>query len=765
MRNRVRTAALFATAASLLPVFSIAQAQEKAGAVELDTVIVTAEKRSGDVQRLAAQINVVGGEALAGTTQVQDLQTLVPGIAMTQTGPFTQFNIRGVGAVVTSAYNDNAIAFNVDEIYLARPTGSHGTFFDIDRVEVLKGPQGTLYGRNATAGAINVVTNQPKFDNSFGGGVSYGNYNAVVANGFVNTYAGNTAFRLAGQIAKHDGYFDDGYDDEDSKAVRFQVKSNLTEKLTVSLGADYATQDGKNVGLTLYPYRSSDPWAIGPSSPISQAATPNIQNYGAFGGVDIENGGLRAAADWDMDWATWTTIGAYRRSDIKGTTYVGGIAITTDSEAKQWSFETRLASSTTDEDRFTWLVGLYYFKEEQNGFTTVNFGDAAVPSPPAFFPVPAGSLLRPNSGFTSVNDPTTDTSYAIFTQETFRILPKLKLTGGLRYFVEKKENEGVNTFYTSNFVPVPPLVIPATGELEWKKTNYKIGLDYELADNSLIYASVGNGWHAGGFLRGAEPGPGNPNTLPNSYEPETLTAYTIGTKNRFLDNRLQVNAEIFYWDYDNRQYTALAPINTGAPPTGFPVIDSRSVNVGKSHLQGASVDVLFQAAANTRLSATVEYMDEAKNDRNVYNVATVLGVPIGCRPLSVSLPYGYTTVDCSGSKIPFVSKWSATLGLTQRFPLSEDRAIVLDINSKLETSQLVGVNGSPLQVRGGYTRTNASLTYETEHYNVSAFVKNIEDEAVRSTTGPSYSAFDPNPPFVAQLQSPRTYGVEVSFRY
>ena len=178
----------------------------------------------------------------------EDLSRLVPALnASSAGGSNTVFFLRGVGNFSVNAYSDSAIAFNYDGVYIARPSSSSGVFYDLQRVEVLKGPQGTLYGRNATGGAINVIPNRPELGRSGGEfTASYGNYNAVNAQGAVNlAFGDNFALRASGTVVRHDPYASDGYDNQREYAGRLQALIELTPDLTVRFAADYAHQGGR----------------------------------------------------------------------------------------------------------------------------------------------------------------------------------------------------------------------------------------------------------------------------------------------------------------------------------------------------------------------------------------------------------------------------------------------------------------------------------------------------------------------------------------
>lgn len=224
---------------------------------QLQEIIVTAQRTTESVQKVPLAIAVTRPEELVrlNVVRAEDLSRIVPALVATASGgPNTSFFLRGVGNFTINSYSDPAIAFNYDGVYIGRPTSTQGFFYDLQRIEVLKGPQGTLYGRNATGGAINVLPNRPEIGVTSGTvQASYGNYNAIQAQGAINLPIGDTgAFRLAGSYNKHDGYLSDGTSDQDEFALRAQVLAELTPDLTTRIGADYSHQGAAGTGSFEY---------------------------------------------------------------------------------------------------------------------------------------------------------------------------------------------------------------------------------------------------------------------------------------------------------------------------------------------------------------------------------------------------------------------------------------------------------------------------------------------------------------------------------
>ena len=403
----------------------------------LADIVVTAQRRSENLQRTALAVSAIGGEQLqsANISQPQDLSKLVPALKLSASGGSgTQVTIRGVGNFAGNAYSEPAVAINLDGVYLARSAGPNGLFFDLERVEVLKGPQGTLYGRNATAGAINIITRKPDDQFTAEGTVSVGNYDLLRGEAAVNApLAQGIALRVAGVITRRDGYFSDGYSDDRSESIRAPLKLDPTDRLSILLSSDYTHVGGKGTGAVLAPYLDSDiPYRgsadngtnailTGASLAISGGTNPDLlPKLGKDGFVDIENWGVSATIDYAFDGARLTIIPAYRRSENDYRHYAAGFPITAHELSKATSLEVRLGSS--DDSALKWLVGGYYFDEALNFDLFANQGVA----------------------FNRTIPDLKTRSYAAFGQLTYSLTDALRLTAGGRYTHERKTQVGIN---------------------------------------------------------------------------------------------------------------------------------------------------------------------------------------------------------------------------------------------------------------------------------------------------------------------------------
>ena len=735
-----------------------------------DDIIVTAQRRSESLQNTALAVAAVGGSDLQklGVTDVTGLSKAVPSlIVQPATGTSVGFYLRGIGSLVGNAFTENPIAFNFNQVYIARPAALLGTFYDIERVEVLKGPQGTLYGRNATGGAINAIPKAPRLG-EFGAEFNFevGNYDAVRAQAAVNLPLGDTlALRVAGQVAHRDGYLSDGYDDEIGQAARGSLLWE-SGRAKVTLTADYFHQGGKGTGSVLVPsplapgappvserIGSADPISTGAlynailASPLPPPAKtdgelPGILRPKQDGFVDSEFWGVSANIDYDLDFATLSVIPAYRDSRPNYLSYNAGYYARVREVAKQKSLEVRLASNGGGPLQF--VLGGYYFDEHQAALN--HFLQGAVLS-------------------TKFSVDLSNRSSAVFGQATYEILPDFRLVGGVRYSHERKKNTTALT-QTGIFagVPVDPFnnTVPPVlvgGDRSFNKVTWKAGIEWNATADNLIYANVATGFKSGGFFIAA---------LDNSFDPEVITAYTFGSKNRFGD--LTVNLEAFYWDYTDQQVNYIGPTrNLNA--MGDVVVGSGLVttNAGASRIYGAEIEFNYRVFERGRLTANLQYLN------GKYNEFTYLAASASPNPprtacsatptvdprFPLNPPATTFLIDCSGKPQINSPKWSLNLGYEHRISLDASSELVAGARTKVESSRFLSPEYLPEQKQGGYRTSDIYLTLDKGNWSLTAFVNNVENKTVYAGT-----SLRPVYPVVFNiLRAPRTYGVRAGFAF
>jgi iron complex outermembrane receptor protein len=734
-----------------------AQAEPQEGITD---IVVTAQRRTENLQRAAIAVSAVNGDTLtqASITEATNLTRLLPSLQVAPASAFTQIYLRGVGTFGANAFAEQGVAFNLDGVYLSRPAAPAGLFYDLDRIEVLKGPQGTLYGRNATGGAINVITARPRIGQTEGFVTAeYGNYDTIRASGALNLALGpNAALRISGQHAEHDGYYNDGYDDENTTAVRGQVRYDNRSGFDATLSVDYAHVGGQGSGGTIMPLLFGDhATRLGPSDPAVLAAyaaraptfpVPQIvaRNDGYN---DNDFFGMSATVNVDLGFATLTVIPAYRDTSLDFVSYASSFLIDVTEDSNQVSLETRLAHET---DRFKWVIGAYYFDEN----------------------VTADQFFNQASNATLIQSDLDTRAYAIFGQATYSLTDTFRLTAGIRYTHENKQQDTLAV--TSPFVgfvpPGPPNFVPiilniataATTDVNFSRVTWRAGLEWDVGPRSLLYATVSTGFKSG-VLYAAQ---GR-----NYSNPETLTAYTVGIKNRFFDNTLQLNVEAFYWDYQDQQISHLGPVQVATTPGGpifGPVFTTE--NAGQATIYGAEFELQWQPTRHDVFVANLQYLHTNYDELN-YQFYSTTGAPpvLGCATTlttqtGASPQARIYNVDCSGRPVVNAPRFALNLGYQHTFDLGGSGRIIAGVDTRIESSRFLSIEFLPDGRQGSYMMSNARLTWETAsgNFSVTAFVNNLEDELVFSN-----SLQSPAKPgtIYNQIRPPRTYGLRGTFRF
>ncbi|QNA86757.1 TonB-dependent receptor [Sphingomonas sp. So64.6b] len=754
----VASGALIAATPALAQDAPVAPAEDTEVAEQgLPDIIVTAQRREESLQKAAIAVSAVAGDTLLknSISQATDLTRLVPSLQIAPASSLTQIYLRGVGTFGSNAFAEQGVAFNLDGVYLSRPAAPAGLFYDLERIEVLKGPQGTLYGRNATGGALNVITAKPKLG-EFGGNLNaeYGNYNAIKASGAINVPIGeHVAFRLAGQYAKHDGYYSDGYDDEDTQAVRGQLRGETGTGLDATLSIDYAHVGGKGSGGTIMPLLDGKN-RLGPSDPrviaeyLARSPTAPVPQISARGDGYQDNRFFGAAMtiNADLGFAKLTVIPAYRKTDLDFVSYASSFLIDVTENSDQMSLETRLSNKSGP---ISWVLGGYYFTEH----------------------ILADQFFNQASNGTRIKSRLGTDSNAFFGQATWSLTDTFRVTGGVRYTSESKtQATEAHTLPFVGFVPgVFPLVpiildipsFPKT-DVTFSKVTWKGGVEFDIGPRSLLYASVSTGFKSGALFSAEGM---------NYSRPETLRAYTIGSKNRFFDNKLQFNVEAFYWDYKDQQITHLGAVQVATTPGGpifGPVFATE--NAGAATIYGAEAELQFQPTQNDLFTANVQYL-HARYDSLQYQYYSTSGAApvVGCATalttqVGASPAARIYNVNCSGRPVVNAPTWSINAGYQHIFSLGDSGRLIAGADTRIESSRYLSIDYLALGQQGSYMMSNARLSYETANgrYSLTGFINNIENRLVFSNSlqSPAKAGTIYN-----QLRPPRTYGVRASVKF
>ena len=712
------------------------QAAKPANVAQLQEIVVTAEKRESTAQKTAASLDVIGSDTLAkqNIVQIQDLNAVLPSVQLLPFVNSIQVAIRGIESNFIDPRADPVVAVSVNGLFFDRPLPTGFAFLDVSRVEDLNGPQGTLYGRNAVGGAINIVTNQPS--NKFGGSVSAegGNYGTNNFTGVLNVPVTDTlAVRVAYGRDRRDGYLGGFYDDVNSDTARASVRWRPIDRLTVYGEADYLHQGGHGSASEAYPCNGAQPWSLtvpGTSAYISGVTAPANSGCTNFGGGKIATNGsvdsyvnaYQGHVDYDFGWMTATSItgfvGTHQR--FFDNPNADNNLNTTLSNNYDYSEEIRFAGhdQANHAGGFAWQVGGFFFDSTGNfrQTTTLAYDNPILSRIPA---VGAPSTVI----YTGLPQ----SSEAGFVQATYGVTDRLRVTGGVRF---TNDHKGVQQ--------------PGLAKLQQTETHttYKGGLEYDLGRGKLLYANVSSGYVAGGPDGGDPSLPTSPVKAPVFFQPETIYAYEVGSKNRFFNNRLQLNGDFYYYNFHNLQITAPATYNTAAHQTL--VVE----NAGGAYTYGLEFSGQFALTPADHFSASVTVA------HGVYGGAVFPETPSGV-PETTNIPAGQKLVN-----LPLAT---AQLGYDHVWRFSNGQALTASVNSKISSSYPLEY-GTPIiaayDTQPSYTMTDLNLSYsfQDNKYLLRAYINNVENTPVNvyGETGGNH---------IYGILAPRTYGGSLTVNF
>jgi iron complex outermembrane recepter protein len=750
---------MIATAAgiALLPSVAVAQTPNSAEAAQpasaradrgnLPDVIVTARLRAEDAQSVPGALSVIGGDLIdrSYTVNTQQLSLLVPSLNYSSANPRnTAFTIRGLGSsvVAVSQANDGlepGVGFYIDQVYHARPATAAFDFSDIDQVEVLRGPQGTLFGKNTTAGAISITTHLPSFTPEATEEISFGSRQflqaKVSASGPIVDDV--IAFRLSGLSTRSNGYIRNANTGEDyngigNQAVRGQLLFTPTEQLRVRLTADYTAFNADccaqvylRVGTSLRPAARQYPaLAVGLGyAPPSLNPYDRVNDIDADLGVRTSEGGTSAIVDWDVGGATLTSVSAWRfwQWDAANDRDYTGIPIQLTqhipSHQDQYSQELRIASN--GDGAFTYVGGLYFFNQTIRGRPISIYGPQAtywLLGPEPQFP----ANLLDGYGTDGATRFTTD-SYAAFGEVNWKPLPRLTLTGGLRYTYEKKHGTystivfgGLPTTTTALVNAKLSILRPQSYTARDKDGSLsgRANIAYQLTDGILGYASFARGFKSGGINMSGLPlnAQNQPVLATAVVQPERNTTYEAGIKSRLFDRRLILNLAGYYTQVRDFQATIVDSSQTVA-------LRGYLANIPKVVVKGVEADATAIVFKGFSLRGSVAYAHGEYTD-----------YPAGPCPLELQ---NTATAACNltRQRLSGLPRFAETVGADYALPLAvggHEADLVLHADSSWRS----GYYGDPSLSRytfiKGYNVTNASIGLRTAAgWEVAVFARNL----------------------------------------
>lgn len=696
LRSILLTGACSIAALSALPVLAQTQAADDA----LPEITVTAQKRSENLQDVPVAVTAVNANALemGGVANITDLNNVVPGVNFTTAlGAYAQPVIRGVGTASHGPGVENPVATYIDGVYMASATSALLSLSDVDQLSVLKGPQGTLFGRNATGGLIQVTTTPPTHDFYGNAQATFGNMGTYGQSLFVN--GGLTSNVAANFAVSHDAQYE-GFgrnlttgqyvDTSRDIALRGKILWTVNDSTDVTISADYTKRDSADPALHPLSTTLGSALAVPYLNPghLDPANLNPWDVVGAQPDLNFEGSGESVILKHDFGWAQLQNIAAYRTDSSSALfnpalTTTPYLTLAYTQRDSQVSDELQLLSS--GDRRFTWVTGLFVMKADSkyDPFTSY-FMNAENPVTGAFTAssfIPAGVVLASN--LYSSSDLV---SYAAFGQGTYKIDDSTNLTGGLRYSVDRRSLHESEDSY--------PPVAPEDSSATFAKPSWRLSLDHRFSPELMAYVSYNRGFRSGTFV---------PDILPTQkLEPETLDAYEVGAKADLFNKKLRIDASAFYYDYKNRQ---VLEIVNGAEQ----VFDAKSATS-----YGIDLDVTAKITEGLSLTGGFSAIHTEYND---FQNALAYS-PISPFGLMFALPFAseqtISPYNANGKSIETVPAW--TINLTPSYRLNTNQGSILLSTTLYHSDGWYSAPDNRLK-QGAYSTVAAGIDWNPSFYD------------------------------------------------
>lgn len=724
--------ALASILSAALPVAAMAQGTgqsaetEQAGEELGGDIVVTAQRRSESMMSVPVAISAFSGDTLAkaGVASVQSVQMATPALVINNTGAYAQPFIRGVGSRLLQNGFDPSVATYVDGRYISRQTAISLDLFDVQRVEVLKGPQGVLFGRNASAGAIRVITNDVSDSAEGLFKVGYGNYNHLTVQAMGNVPISDSfGIRISGLTDRHDGFATNidprgrrEWDDKDLAAVRAKARFKqgaVDARLTLSYWKQDDNAGNDTVALGNLAYHSGiaagGTTGIGRKQVSTQSDhTIEKKEFATEFDLGIDLGGARLSST-----TTYSDL-----DNVLGFEGDGTSAVLVDAyiPEKSRTFSQELQISSDNDGPLEWIGGLYYYRDKTAFEIVIDQGSRVI---------------------SQGNQVVTSTSYAAFGQVGWKIAEGLKLVAGSRYTKDKKSVD-----LLKSAIPGVISVFPAlSAEKSWSKFTPSATLEYSFAD-TLLYAKFARGFKSGGF--------NYPLTAVPSVSPEVLDIYELGLKSSLFDRTLRLTLSGYYYDYKDLQVSRAAAAGSAQVITQ---------NAANARLYGLDADISWNPVRALTLSGGLSLQHSEYRNYDLATVKVYKALQPGFSgPGMVDIAY-----DADGQRLLRAPKFSAYVSANYEIPVGSGKVPVNLSWSYKGSYNFDFVHDASTNVlrQRAYSLVNGRIGYEPDNggWAVGAWVNNLFDKSyfddvVAAGTGirGSYGA-------------PRTYGADLTFKF
>ena len=721
----------------------------------IEEIIVTANKREQSIQDVSSSVTAIGQDQMkrGGIQDISRLEHLVPGMRFGQSGNEVRLAVRGSRTNNVGSEAEQVVGIFEDGVYVPTTTQAMGAYVDVSRIEVLRGPQGTLYGRNTFGGTVNVITNEPEFDEIKGNlSVLYGNYDNTRFEGVVNIpLSEKLALRIVGMTDKRDGFIKnlnesgtrDDLRDKDAQLFRATAKWAPFDTFDATLRISKYEDDTNGSGIWGYQqiagyvdgeFRLGHLYAPDNASDNFDQG-PYVVNRNQRSTADTKNVSTTLSINWDVGFGTIKFVGNMTEFDglqiydpdysDGGDPFNVGFAGWTSS---QDTYSTELQLFSNEDAAFKWMLGYYYYKQKAD-WNWQALVDNVNQSP----------------SWDTQGNYVSD-SVGVFANATFDVFEDTRLLTGLRWAEDSKKRKDRVDFSTN-----PPVVTEEGDTGSWSKVLWKVGLEHDIDRDMMAYATVSTGYRAGGINFVA------PN-VPLRYDPESVTAYEIGLKSTFADGAATLNLAVFFNDYNDLQAASVIPTGDGATVLEF------TESGGAINAKGLEAELHWTPDGRWNISATLSFLDAEFGD---YTLSEINGLGnLG----------GRQNLDDNQTGLLQLKGWTPAMSPEFTFGLQIGYDFLLPNGSRLtpsiQTTYTSEYAAYDINVKGvfqeAHTKSDLRLTWTSpdESVIIEGFVLNFEDEAVLNRAVVFSPGGTINTATVqANWNDPRVWGLRVSYTF
>jgi len=703
---------------------SMAQTEENNSALALEEIIVTAQKRAEDMQSIPISVTAFNGAFLRenSITHLSEIARRTPSFVWAESsGAAPYLFIRGIGTEGPSTYagGDPSVTVMIDNVYIGRIGGSSFDLYDLERVEVLRGPQGTIFGKNAVGGLVHLISKKPSQEPTASVSATVGNFNRMDLKGLVSgPLSDSVSAKLALSALNRDGFVkneETGNDlgDEGSTSIRGALLYQPDEQLDILISLDGSRERESGSPRDIVETGTFNGGIHAITNP-----DPRIVNAPKDPFFDRDMFGSSIEINYQMHAGTFTSITAYRNSDSAWEIPFFGnpvtpttIESTSTNTEDFWQFSQELRfASTNESENLDWIVGAYYFKSDTDRNTKLTQEFA--------------SFLPFLGGIADFAQTVKTESFALFGQLTYHLTNDLDITLGARNTWESKAMVHVGSVLQG---PFPPPLHPANqydvaDKENWSAFTPSIAVNYQIGDDAMIYASIARGFKSGGY-QGIAP---DPTAAETPFDPEFALSYEIGAKTDWLDNRLRLNVSAFFVDHEDLQISELI--------AGDRVVIG---NAAKAEVKGAEIEFTAILVEGLQIAANYSYLDAE----------------------FVEFAEGATT-DNSGNTLPFAPEHKVNLAAQYDITLANNGSLTFRVDWTRQSEIFLEASNTT-EIQGAYSVWDARIAYQTadEKWELALWGKNVGDNLHRNSS----VAF---PPFGQELvywSNPRTYALTLTW--